>query len=119
MVKLAGKTAAATARSANGRTGTRSTLRHTLCAPRLPMPAIRPPTFWPTLAATVGLLRHPRPGLAEPAALPRIERSLAAATLDPAWLRAYRDIIGLASEHDQTLAPLTLQIAAAPLHLAI
>ena len=83
------------------------------------MPAIRPPAFWPTLAATVGLLRHPRPGLVEPAALPRIERSLAAATLDPAWLRAYRDIMGLASEHDRTLAPLTLQIAAAPLHLAI
>ena len=83
------------------------------------MPAIRPPAFWPTLAATVGLLRHPRPGLVEPAALARIERTLAAATLDPAWLRAYRNIIGLTSERDAALAPLTLQVAAAPLHLGI
>lgn len=83
------------------------------------MPVIRPPAFWPTLAATVGLLRRPRPGLVEPAALPRIERSLVAATLDPAWLRAYREIIGLAGEQEPTLTPLTLQIAAAPLHLAI
>lgn len=83
------------------------------------MPVIRPPAFWPTLVSTVGLLRHARPGLTDPAALPRIERSIPAASLDPAWLRAYGDSIGLASGSRDTLAPLTLQIAAAPLHLAI
>lgn len=83
------------------------------------MPVIRPPAFWSTLVTTAGLLRHARPGLTDPAALPHIERSLVAATLDPAWLRTYRDSLGLASGRDETLAPLTLQIAAAPLHLAI
>ena len=83
------------------------------------MPVIRPPTFWPSLASTAGLLRHPRPGLTEPAALPRIERTMSDATLDPAWLQAYRNSIGLANGSHGTLAPLTLQIAAAPLHWGI
>lgn len=83
------------------------------------MPVIRPPAFWPTLAATAGLFRHAHPGLGEPSALPRIERAISAATLDPAWLRAYHDSIGLANAPGGTLAPLTLQIAAAPLHLSI
>ncbi|MDP2371072.1 MaoC family dehydratase [Rhodoferax sp.] len=83
------------------------------------MPVIRPPAFWSTLVSTAGLLRHAHPGLADPAALPRIERTMSAATLDPVWLSAYRDSIGLASGSHDTLAPLTLQIAAAPLHLAI
>ena len=61
------------------------------------MPVIRPPAFWPTLVSTAGLLRHARPGLTDPAALPRIERSIPAASLDRAWLRAYGDSIGLAS----------------------
>ena len=69
------------------------------------------------LAATVGLFRHRRSGLNDPAALPRIERSLAGATLDADWLAAYRAIVGLPVE--PALPPLALQIAAAPLHLAI
>jgi hypothetical protein len=83
------------------------------------MPILRAPAFWPNLAATVSLFRHTRAGLAEPAALPRIERTLRAATLDPAWLRSYHECIGLGSTAGDTLAPLTLQIAAAPLHLAV
>ncbi len=83
------------------------------------MPVIRPPALWPTLAATASLFRHAHPGLNEPSALPRIERAIAATTLDSAWLQAYHDCIGLTSAHSGTLAPLTLQIAAAPLHLSI
>ena len=83
------------------------------------MPVIRPPALWSTLVSTTGLLRHAHAGLSDPTALPRIERSLSAATLDPAWLCAYNDCIGLSSESRDVLAPLTLQIAAAPLHLSI
>ena len=83
------------------------------------MPVIRPPALWPTLAATAGLFRHAHPGLGEPSTLPRIERAISAATLDSAWLHAYHDCIGLASAPSGTLAPLALQLAAAPLHLSI
>jgi acyl dehydratase len=83
------------------------------------MPIIRPPARLPTLYATLGLFRHPHPGLTDPALLPRIERSLSAGRLDPQWLQAYRDCIGIPAGRDQSLPPLTLQIAAAPLHMAI
>jgi acyl dehydratase len=83
------------------------------------LPVIRPPALWSTLVATAGLLRHAHAGLSDPTALPRIERSLSAATLDPAWLCSYNDCIGLTGEARDALAPLALQIAAAPLHLSI
>ena len=46
------------------------------------MALIQPPRLLPVLAATVGLFRHRRSGLNDPAALPRIELSsdLAAAS---------------------------------------
>ncbi len=81
------------------------------------MPVLRPPTFLPLLASTLGLFRHPRRGLLDPALLPRIERSLAGTTLDPAWLKAYADGVGL--KVGAALPPLALQLAAAPLHMAI
>ena len=81
------------------------------------MALIQPPRLLPVLAATVGLFRHRRSGLNDPAALPRIERSLAGATLDADWLAAYRASVGLPVE--PALPPLALQIAAAPLHMAI
>ena len=81
------------------------------------MPVLRTPAFLPLLASTLGLFRHPRRGLQEPSALPRIERSLAGATLDPAWLKAYADCVGLKA--GTALPPLALQLAAAPLHMAI
>lgn len=73
----------------------------------------------PAWRAYVGLLLRPRRGLPAGAMLPRIERSLAGFTLAPAWLAAYRAIVGLPPDADAALPPLALQIAAAPLHLAI
>ena len=82
------------------------------------MPVLRTPAFLPLLASTLGLFRHPRRGLQDPSALPRIERSLAGATLDPAWLEGLCRLRG--SEGRRTaLPPLALQLAAAPLHMAI
>lgn len=81
------------------------------------MPVLRTPAFLPLLASTLGLFRHPRRGLSDPALLPRIERALAGATLDPAWLAAYRGSVGLSD--GARLPPLALQLAAAPLHMAI
>ena len=81
------------------------------------MPVLQSPGFVPLLAATAGLFRHRRRGLDEPAAMPRVERALAGATLSPAWLSAYQDCVGLPP--DGPLPPLALQLAAAPLHLAI
>ncbi len=81
------------------------------------MAVIPAPAFLPVLASTLGLFRHPRRGLDDPALLPRVERALAGVTLDPAWLAAYRSCVGLAQ--GPFLPPLALQIAAAPLHMAI
>jgi hypothetical protein len=76
------------------------------------MPVLRTPAFLPLLGSTLGLFRHPRRGLSDPALLPRIERALAGATLDPAWLAAYRGSVGLSD--GARLPPLALQLAAAP-----
>jgi acyl dehydratase len=81
------------------------------------MPVLRTPAFLPLLASTLGLFRHVRRGLEDPSALPRIECSLPGGTLDPAWLKAYGDCVGLKA--GAALPPLALQIAAAPLHMAI
>ncbi|MBF7728628.1 MaoC/PaaZ C-terminal domain-containing protein [Pseudomonas sp. N040] len=81
------------------------------------MPVIRPPALLPTLVSTLGLFRHAHRGLADPAQLPHIERALPAGRLDPQWLQAYRACVGL--EAQDCLPPLALQIAAAPLHMAI
>jgi len=81
------------------------------------MPVLRTPAFLPLLTSTLGLFRHARRGLQDPSTLPRIERSLAGATLDPAWLKAYADCVGL--KVGAALPPLALQLAAAPLHMAI
>lgn len=81
------------------------------------MAVIQPPRLLPVLAATAGLFRHRHAGLDDPAALPRIERSLEGATLDADWLAAYCASVGLPVE--PALPPLALQIAAAPLHMAI
>ena len=81
------------------------------------MPVLRPPAFLPLLGSTLGLFRHAHRGLPDPALLPRIERSLAGARPDPAWLKAYAECVGLKAGGD--LPPLALQLAAAPLHMAI
>jgi hypothetical protein len=81
------------------------------------MSVLRPPAFLPLLGSTLGLFRHAHRGLPDPALLPRIERSLAGATLDPAWLQAYAECVGLKA--GAALPPLALQLAAAPLHMAI
>ena len=83
------------------------------------MPVMRPPSLLPTLMSTLGLFRHAHRGLAEPAQMPCIERTLPAGALDPKWLKAYCDCIGLPAVPQDCLPPLTLQIAAAPLHMAI
>ncbi len=71
------------------------------------------------LASALGLFTRRRPGLDDPARMPRIERALAAATLDAQWLKAYCDCVALAARRKRLIPPLALQIAAAPLHLAI
>ncbi len=81
------------------------------------MNVLPPPAFWPNLRASLQLFRHARPGLSDPAALPVIECSALAATLDAGWLASYRASVGAAAGN--TLPPLALQLAAAPLHLAI
>jgi acyl dehydratase len=81
------------------------------------MAVMQRPGFLPVLAATVGLFRHARRGLADPSLLPSIERAQADASLDPQWLAAYCACVGL--QDDRHLPPLALQIAAAPLHMAI
>jgi acyl dehydratase len=83
------------------------------------MPVIRPPSLLPTLVSTLGLFRHAHRGLDDPAQMPCIERSLPAGSLDPQWLLAYCRCIGLPAIPQDGLPPLTLQIAAAPLHMAI
>ncbi len=83
------------------------------------MLVIRPPALVPTLFATLGLFRHAHRGLADPAQLPYIERELPVGRLDPQWLQAYHGCIGLRCGDADMLPPLALQIAAAPLHMAI
>jgi len=83
------------------------------------MPVIRPPSLLPTLASTLGLFRHAHRGLADPVQMPCIERSLPAGSFAPKWLKAYCDCIGLPAVPQDCLPPLALQIAAAPLHMAI
>lgn len=83
------------------------------------MLVIRPPALVPTLVATAGLFRHAHRGLADPAQLPYIERELPVGRLDSQWLRAYCRSVGLKRGGADYLPPLALQIAAAPLHMAI
>ena len=82
------------------------------------MPALNAKDIPSSLASAIGLFRHPRRGLTDPAQLPRIERSLASAKIDMAWLAGYRKCVGLPTG-ERALPPLVLQIVAAPLHLAI
>jgi acyl dehydratase len=69
------------------------------------------------MVATLGLFRHPHRGLADPTQMPQIQRELPVGSLDSRWLKAYRDSVGLPDA--DFLPPLALQIAAAPLHMAI
>jgi len=76
----------------------------------------------PAWRAYGAMLLRRRRGLRGGDALPRIERSATGLQLDPAWLAAYRAIVGLAPEAAEgrsAVPPLALQIAAAPLHLSI
>ncbi len=70
------------------------------------------------LRAYAGILLRRRPGLRELSQMPRLERSLDA-RIDPAWLAAYREIVGETQSSEGTLPPLALQLAAAPLHLQL
>jgi acyl dehydratase len=81
-----------------------------------PKPLIpTPPGTWRAYAGM--LLRHRR-GLSGDERLPIIGRSTGPVKLQPAWLAAYRALIGLPDE-PAVLPPLDLQVAAAPLHLEI
>jgi MaoC like domain len=72
-----------------------------------------------SLSSAIGLFRHRRAGLDDPTRMPRIERSISNARVDSAWLATYCDSVGLHAGDLSGLPPLVLQIAAAPLHLAI
>lgn len=71
-----------------------------------------------TWRAYAGMLLRQRPGLVNDQRLPIIGRSTGSVKLQPAWLAAYRSLIGLPDE-PAVLPPLALQVAAAPLHLEI
>lgn len=73
----------------------------------------------PALPSVLGLLIHRRPGLSDLRAMPRIERQVQQARIDADWLRSYRACTGLPPWQEGGVPPLALQIAAAPLHLAI
>ncbi len=74
------------------------------------------PSNWQSYA---GILWHRRPGLQNLDAMPAIERSVENVSIDSDWLAAYRSCVDLPQDSDADLPPLALQIAAAPLHLAI
>ena len=82
------------------------------------MPALHAANIPSSLSSAFDLFRFARLGLSDPATMPYIARELAAASMDANWLTAYRSCVGLADGGD-SLPPLALQIAAAPLHLAI
>jgi len=71
------------------------------------------------LRAYAGILFRSRRGLRSLSEMPRLERTLSGASVDAAWLRRYREIIGAPDRENDLLLPLALQIAAAPLHLSI
>ena len=82
------------------------------------MPALHAANIPSSLSSAFDLFRYARPSLNNPANMPYIARELATASVDANWLTAYRLCVGLAEGSD-SLPPLALQIAAAPLHLAI
>ena len=82
------------------------------------MPALYAANIPSNVRSAFALFRYARRGLSDPAAMPYIARELAAARMDADWLTAYRSCVGLAEGND-SLPPLALQIAVAPLHLAI
>jgi acyl dehydratase len=83
------------------------------------MQALHAATLPSALRAYAGILFRARGGLRALADMPRLERSLSGVSVEPGWLRSYREIIGAADHASDLLPPLALQIAAAPLHLSI
>jgi hypothetical protein len=72
-----------------------------------------------SLASAVELFAHARRGLADVRTMPRIERHVSGARVDGGWLRRYMACTGVRGPGAPGLPPLALQIAAAPLHMAI
>ncbi len=83
------------------------------------MRAIESAALPSNLRSYASIFWHRRTGLKDPAAMPRIERSIDAVQLDATWLNAYRRCVGLEATTASGLPPLALQIAVAPLHLSI
>ena len=74
----------------------------------------------PSLAGSFArLLWHPRPGLATLADMPHVERELKGVRVSESWLHAYLRCTGAGNWPATRLPPLALQIAAAPLHMAV
>lgn len=72
----------------------------------------------PSIATSYfAILTRKRRGLSSSDAMPHITRDAGGLVLDPAWLAAYRQCVGLPP--DGVLPPLALQLAAAPLHLSL
>lgn len=78
------------------------------------MPASAPPVW----RAYAGMLLRRRPPALTVERLPEIQRENGPVRLNPDWLAQYRALIGLERD-SQSLPPLALQMAAAPLHLSI
>jgi acyl dehydratase len=83
------------------------------------MPALSGSPLPSTLASTVGLLWHRRSGLTLPIDMPHIERRLSGVRINAAWLHDYLNCTSAANWPATQLPPLALQIAAAPLHMAV
>lgn len=72
-----------------------------------------------SLGSIARLLWHRRPGLASLAHMPHIERELRGVRVSEDWLQAYLRCTGAGHWPATRLPPLALQIAAAPLHIAV
>lgn len=70
-----------------------------------------------TFTSYVGMLGRKRRGLPQGKPMPVIERTAFGCVVEPDWLEAYCESIGLPV--GETLPPLALQLAASPLHLGI
>ena len=83
------------------------------------MPAFLGSPMPSTLASTARLLWHRRPGLKLPTDMPSIERRLSGVRINSVWLQDYLKCTAAANWPATQLPPLALQIAAAPLHMAV
>lgn len=80
--------------------------------------ALDPQPRLPAWRSYAGILLRRRPGAGSGAPVPRVSRKTLDVCINADWLAGYRDIVDVVGA-PRVLPPLALQLAAAPLHLAI